>query len=499
MEMSCPERTFSWSRRYTRLGEATRRLPIVASDTRSSLLRRSGERLGSQRSIRAMSNARWGCDDINEGTMHNGFGDARVNGLDQFMQTDAETEACIASLEQAQRDSLALKRSREGEPLHALEAAAAAPGVPLATSFERLRNFTLRDAKAGAAPELKLYDAMASPDRQLVKAGYFVAEGSLIIQQILQLGTTYQIASLLGTETQLQTLVPNLVEADAAYSEAARTSGGGGAGSGDGTGDAGSPPVAPPPPCVVFAGSRADVSKATGFKHSALSVLAIVRRPTAVHRPLAEWLPTLQAVPGTAVPAVLVLDGVIKPENVGALFRTALAFGACGVLLSPGCADPFYRKSIRSSMGAVFKLPFVHATRWPCELDELRTQGYQLLALHLKGSVAHYDAVPIGTESGSSRSNVDGSAGGSGHAPGIAPFAIMVGAEYEGVSDDAAQRAHARVRIPMADAMAGSLDSLNVNVAAAIVLERVFAANRHAHTALEDRKSAGDAEKELTD
>ena len=481
MEMSCPERTFSWSRRYTRLGEATRRLPIVASDTRSSLLRRSGERLGSQRSIRAMSNARWGCDDINEGTMHNGFGDARVNGLDQFMQTDAETEACIASLEQAQRDSLALKRSREGEPLHALEAAAAAPGVPLATSFERLRNFTLRDAKAGAAPELKLYDAMASPDRQLVKAGYFVAEGSLIIQQILQLGTTYQIASLLGTETQLQTLVPNLVEADAAYSEAA------------------SPPVAPPPPCVVFAGSRADVSNATGFKHSALSVLAIVRRPAAVHRPLATWLPTLQAVPGTAVPAVLVLDGVIKPENVGALFRTALAFGACGVLLSPGCADPFYRKSIRSSMGAVFKLPFVHATRWPCELDELRTQGYQLLALHLKGSVAHYDAVPIGTESGSSRSNVDGSAGGSGHAPGIAPFAIMVGAEYEGVSDDAAQRAHARVRIPMADAMAGSLDSLNVNVAAAIVLERVFAANRHAHTALEDRKSAGDAEKELTD
>ena len=149
-------------------------------------------------------------------------------------------------------------------------------------------------------------------------------------------------------------------------------------------------------------------------------------------------------------------------------------------------------------MGAVFKLPFVHARQWPRELDELRTHGYRLLALHLKGSVAHDVAVPIGTASGSSRGNVDGSAGGSGHAAGIAPFAIMVGAEYEGVSDDAAQRAHARVRIPMSDAMAGSLDSLNVNVAAAIVLERVFAANRQAHTALEDRKSAGDAAKELT-
>jgi len=135
------------------------------------------------------------------------------------------------------------------------------------------------------------------------------------------------------------------------------------------------------------------------------------------------------------------------------------------VLLSPGCADPLYRKSIRSSMGAVFKLPFVHAKRWPAELDELSAHGYRLLALHLQGSVAHADAIPLGAAASGT---------------GIAPFAIMVGAEYEGVSDDAAQRAHQRVRIPMADVMAGSLDSLNVNVAAAIVLERAFAANRQA-------------------
>ncbi len=448
-----------------------------------------------------MSNARWGCDDINEGTLHNGVGDARVNGLDQFMQTDAETEACIASLEQSQRDGMAhKKRAREDGSVNGAEPPPPPSSVHLATSFERLRNFTLRNAKAGTAPELKLYDAMASPDRQLVKAGYFVAEGSLVIQQILKLGTTYQLASLLGTEAQLQTLAPNLAEADAAYSQAAKVTCGGdssghagtsgesstGGGAGGGAGSAASAAL---PPCVVFAGSRADVSNATGFKHSALSVLAIVRRPATVHRPLATWLPTLRAVSGTAVPSVLVLDGVIKPENVGALFRTALAFGACGVLLSPGCADPLYRKSIRASMGAVFKLPFVHATRWPLELDELRTHGYQLLALHLQGSVAHAEAIPIGgsktrgsTNGGASDGAGTASTGGGGvgHGGGLAPFAIMVGAEYEGVSDDAAQRAHARVRIPMSDAMAGSLDSLNVNVAAAIVLERVFAANRHA-------------------
>ena len=54
----------------------------------------------------------------------------------------------------------------------------------------------------------------------------------------------------------------------------------------------------------------------------------------------------------------------------------------------------------------------------------------------------------------------------------------MVGAEYEGVGEEGAKRADVRVRIPMSDVMEGSLDSLNVNVAAAIVLERAFAGNR---------------------
>ena len=89
---------------------------------------------------------------------------------------------------------------------------------------------------------------------------------------------------------------------------------------------------------------------------AALSILAIVRRPAHPHLPLERWLPTLRPAPGALRPTLLVLDGVIKPENVGALFRTALAFGVCGVVLSPGCADPLYRKAIRASMGGCFKL-----------------------------------------------------------------------------------------------------------------------------------------------
>ena len=117
-------------------------------------------------------------------------------------------------------------------------------------------------------------------------------------------------------------------------------------------------------------------------------------------------------------------------------------------------------------MGGCFKLPYLHAKDWPAELDELAVNSYQLLALHLQGSVAHEEAL--------NRS----AAGGTDTLSAPAPFAIMVGAEYEGVSDAAAARAHVRVRIPMCDAMDGALDSLNVNVAAAIVLERVFAINR---------------------
>ncbi len=211
----------------------------------------------------------------------------------------------------------------------------------------------------------------------------------------------------------------------------------------------------------MFAGSRANVSSATGFKHSALSILAIARRPSAVHTPLAEWLPALRPADGTTHPALLVMDAVVKPENVGSLFRTALAFGVAGVLLAPGCADPLYRKAVRASMGGCFKLPYLHAPRWPAELRELQAAGYRVLALHLQGSVAHSTAIAA--------------------APGAAdppPLAVVVGAEYEGVGKEAAEICDARVRIPMSGAMDTTLDSLNVNVAAAIVLERVFTLNR---------------------
>ena len=421
----------------------------------------------------------WCCDDTREGTLHNGVGDARVNGLAAEMQTDEETAACIATLEASRREARERTRAAAEEQTPAAhDASPPADDAPLSSLLAPLRAFSLRDASAGG-PELKLYDAMLSPDRQLVKAGYFVAEGSLVVQHVLAMPTTYSCASILSTEAQLRKLLPEMVKADKAYAaiaaegDAATTSGAA-AGEADeaaaGGGAGASAAVAAAEPCVVFAGGRADVSRSTGFKHSALSVLAIVRRPPSVRVPLDEWLTRLTPAPGTRRPTLLVLDGVIKPENVGSLFRTALAFGVAGVVLSPGCADPLYRKAIRSSMGGCFRLPHVHAPNWPDELDALKARhGYKLLALHLQGSVAHEEAIGPAT----------GGGGGGGAVSDEAPLAVMVGAEYEGVGEAGAARADVRVRIPMADAMDESrLDSLNVNVAAAIVLERVFAANR---------------------
>ena len=243
----------------------------------------------------------WGCDDTTEGTLHNGVGDARVNGLPSQMQTDEQTANCIVSLQASQH--AARERSRA-------TAEAAVPGhhpaspedAALSELMAPLRHFTLASASS-EAPELRLYDAMLSPDRQLLKAKYFVAEGSLIIQQLLKMGTTYRLASILSTEAQLRKLMPDLAEADASYELTAASTHmtpSAGAEGGESAAAHSSPSAShATAPCLVFAGGRADVSRATGFKHSALSVLAIVHRPESeVHMALERWLPSLRAAVG---------------------------------------------------------------------------------------------------------------------------------------------------------------------------------------------------------
>ena len=147
---------------------------------------------------------------------------------------------------------------------------------------------------------------------------------------------------------------------------------------------------------------------------------------------------------------VLVLERVVDADNVGSIFRAAEAFGVDGVLLSPGCCDPFYRKALRTSSGAAAIVPSTEASAWPDALDLLRARGFTIAA-----TMPASRAVDIATfvESHTATGRV----------------AVLAGTEGHGLTEAALARADVHVRIPMRP----SLDSLNVAMATGIVLHRL--------------------------
>jgi tRNA G18 (ribose-2'-O)-methylase SpoU len=204
-------------------------------------------------------------------------------------------------------------------------------------------------------------------------------------------------------------------------------------------------PVPPP----VYLASTATMRAIFGFKFHR-GCLALGERPARLDAPEA----VIDGAPpsGAGVPRLLIgLDEVSDPDNVGAIFRNAAAFGAAGVLLSAGSADPLYRKTIRVSMAATLSIPFAR-TPWPAGLDALRRAGYTLVAL-----TPDRDAEPIGRA-----------------APRLAAprLALILGAEGSGLGPWSRERADIRVRIPMAS----GVDSLNVATACGIALHRLTGA-----------------------
>ena len=142
---------------------------------------------------------------------------------------------------------------------------------------------------------------------------------------------------------------------------------------------------------------------------------------------------------------LLALEGIGNPDNVGGLFRVAAAFGVAGVVLDPSSGDPFYRKAVRTSMGAVLSVPFERLAAWPAALDAYRGLDFTVVAL-----TPRPDAIPL----------QDAAATLTG------PLILMVGAEGPGLSGAALDAADVLVRIPIASAV----DSLNVTVAAGVAL-----------------------------
>jgi tRNA G18 (ribose-2'-O)-methylase SpoU len=140
---------------------------------------------------------------------------------------------------------------------------------------------------------------------------------------------------------------------------------------------------------------------------------------------------------------VVVLEDLVSHTNLGAIFRCAAALGMDAVLLSPSCADPLYRRSVRVSMGAVFAVPYARSTSWPGDVDLLRDGGFTLAALTPAEDAVALDAISYDDD---------------------ARVAVLLGSEGPGLSGAAMERADVRLRIPMAE----GVDSLNVAAAAAV-------------------------------
>jgi tRNA G18 (ribose-2'-O)-methylase SpoU len=154
-----------------------------------------------------------------------------------------------------------------------------------------------------------------------------------------------------------------------------------------------------------------------------------------------------------AVRTVVVLEDCNDHENMGAIARSARALGAGAMVLSPRCADPLYRRSVRVSMGEILRLPVVRADRWPDGLDELRGTGFTVLALTPSSDAVALDEIAVG--------------------PGDR-VAVLLGAEGPGLTAAALTASDRRVRIPITS----GVDSLNVGHAAAVALHHVAAARR---------------------
>ncbi|MEZ7007227.1 TrmH family RNA methyltransferase [Streptomyces sp. AD55] len=141
---------------------------------------------------------------------------------------------------------------------------------------------------------------------------------------------------------------------------------------------------------------------------------------------------------------VAVFEDIVDHANVGAAFRNAAALGVDAVLLTPRCADPLYRRSVKVSMGAVLQVPWTRLESWPHDIGVLRAAGFTVAALCLSDRAVPLDELAARRHGG---------------------LALLFGTEGDGLTRAALDAADAHVRIPM-DA---GVDSLNVAAASAVV------------------------------
>lgn len=158
-------------------------------------------------------------------------------------------------------------------------------------------------------------------------------------------------------------------------------------------------------------------------------------------------LPTLEAVCANAR-RIAVLENIVNPTNIGAIFRSAAALNIDAVLLTPACSDPLYRRAIRVSMGTVFQIPWTYMgnkeSLWPQPgIEHLRKMGFKTAAMALSDDSVRIDNPQLMAEE---------------------KLAIVLGTEGDGLASTTIADCDYTVRIPMSH----GVDSLNVAAASAV-------------------------------
>ena len=256
------------------------------------------------------------------------------------------------------------------------------------------------------APELDVYarlTEMQLVNREFPEKGMFVAESPLVIERALDAGCVP--VSVLVEKKHVEGKAKEII-----------------ARCGD---------------IPVFTAELSVLTQLTDFKLTR-GMLCAMRRPT---------LPSVAEVCAGAR-RIAVLENVVNPTNVGAIFRSAAALNMEAVLLTPACSDPLYRRSTRVSMGTVFQVPWTYIdcdeASWPDGgMQTLRDMGFKTAAMALSdNSVSIRDPHLLAEDK----------------------LAIILGTEGDGLANETIAQCDYTVRIPMAN----GVDSLNVAAASAV-------------------------------
>lgn len=271
------------------------------------------------------------------------------------------------------------------------------------------------EIKDFAAPELDVY--ARTSEVQLLRyyepePGIFIAESPKVIERALHAG--YQPISFLVEHKDLEREAGEILKK---Y-----------------------------PDVPVYTAEYEVLVKLTGFALTRGMLCAMRRNPL----PLAEEICRNAS-------RIAVLENVVNPTNIGAIFRSAAALHMDAVLLTGGCSDPLYRRAARVSMGTVFQIPWTYfdkKTAWPGEgMQLLKNMGFKTAAMALRDDSVGIDNQTLQAEE---------------------KLAIVLGTEGDGLSSQTIADCDYTVRIPMSH----GVDSLNVAAASAVAFWELGYINR---------------------